>query len=427
MIPGPTPLRTSDSAHERFQVNPMICKLAYGAGRELRLDVEEHSLAAYFPHPRGEPLADPAAELRKALQAPLGSPPLGRYTVPGDRIVVAVDHGVPQTARLVAAIVDEFAAVGVAGDQIEVLQADPPGVASDFEPATVGAGRVTRHDPDHRETVGFLAATKEGQPIYLNRDLLEADLVIWLGQAVPSSAPRWHGVSRDLYPTFSDAASQRRFLAAGLRARREEFDRRRQEAAEAAWLAGALFRVAVVPGPEQSILHVIAGDSATVTREGGRLAEASWSFQAPRRVDLAVVAIPGGGPEQSWAHVGRAAAIASRIVADEGAIVVCSELADPPGQAVQLLGDQNDPEVVLRAVRASDAADAMAAFELARARRKAHVFLLSQLDSEVVEGLGLAPAEQPEDVERLAARRESVALVGGGQFATLSLAHENQA
>jgi nickel-dependent lactate racemase len=405
----------------------MLCKLAYGAGQELRLDVAEQALAAYFPSPRGEPLADPAAALRKALQSPLGSPPLGRYTVPGDRIVVAVDHGVPQTARLVAVLVEELTAAGVAGDQIEVLQADPPGVASDFEPTAVGAGRVARHDPAHREAVGFLAATIEGQPIYLNRDLLEADLVIWLGQAAPSSAPRWHGVSRDLYPTFSDAAAQRRFVAAGLRAKREEFDRRKQEAAEAAWLAGSLFRVAVVPGPEQSILHVIAGDSAMVTQEGARLAEESWAFQAPRRVDLAVVAIPGGGAAQTWAHVGRAAAIASRIVADEGAIVVCSELAEPPGKAVQLLAEDADPEEVLKALRASDAEDAVAAFELARARRKAHVFLLSQLDPEVVEGLGLAPAAEPADVERLAARRESVALVGGGQFATLSLTHGSQA
>jgi hypothetical protein len=142
---------------------------------------------------------------------------------------------------------------------------------------------------------------------------------------------------------------------------------------------------------------------------------------------LAVVAIPGGGAEQSWAHVGRAAAIASRIVTEEGAIVVCSELAEPPGKAVQLLAEDADPEAVLKALRASDAEDAVAAFELARARRKAHVFLLSQLDPDVVEGLGLAPAAEPADVERLAARRESVALVGGGQFATLSLMHGSQA
>jgi len=405
----------------------MICKLFYGAGRELEFDLNDQAIAAYFPKPKAEPLADPAAALRAALQSPLESPRLAKYTVPGDRIVVAVDHGVPQAARLVATLIEELAAAGVAADQIEVLQADRPGTASDFDPTQVGAGRVARHDPAHRETVGFLAATKEGQPIYLNRDLLEADLVVWLGLAAPSSAPRWHGVSRDLYPTFSDAAAQRRFIEAGMRSGREEFDRRRQEATEAAWLAGSLFRVAVVPGPDQSILHIVAGDSVSVVREGARLAEASWGFQSPRRVDLAVVAIPGDGQEQSWAHVARAAAIASRIVSEDGAIVVCSQLAELPGKAVQMLGEEADADDVLKALRASDAADATAAFELARARRKAHIFLLSQLDPDLVEGLGLAPAAEPADVERLAARRESVALVGGGQFATLSLAHGGQA
>jgi nickel-dependent lactate racemase len=403
----------------------MRCALAYGESQDLQLEVAEQALVAYCPGPRGAPIEDPAAELTRALRAPLASPALARHTVPGDRIVVAVDRGVPQAASLVTAIVDELAAAGAEASRIEVLQAPAGGANELLEAASLGAGRVARHDPAHRETVGLLAATRDGSPIYLHRDLLEADLVVWLSAAVPSSAPRWHGVSHDLYPTFADAATQRRFVAAGLAPRRQEFDRRRREAAEASWLAGSAFYVSVVPGPRESILHVAAGESAAVKAESALRAEEAWAFCLPRPVDLAVVALPGGASQQTWAHVGRAATVAARIVAEDGAIVVCSEVAQPPGPALELLGQGDDPGEMLRALRASQSADSAAAYELARARRKAHLFLHSALEAELVESLGLAPATAA-DIARLAARRESVALVGGGQFASLSLARGHE-
>ena len=55
--------------------------------------------------PRGQPLADPAAATAAALAEPLDYPPLAQSTTPGDRVVLALDRGVPQVAQVTAAVV----------------------------------------------------------------------------------------------------------------------------------------------------------------------------------------------------------------------------------------------------------------------------------------------------------------------------------
>ena len=96
--------------------------LRYGYNSSVRIDLVNGRAAGGTDVPRGNPLADPAAATVAALADPIDYPALARSTTPGDRVVLAMDRGVPQAASVVAAIVGTLIDAGVEADGISVLQ-----------------------------------------------------------------------------------------------------------------------------------------------------------------------------------------------------------------------------------------------------------------------------------------------------------------
>jgi len=158
-----------------------MIQLRYGDGQVLRIRPPAESTVADFGTPRGRPLDDPAAAVAAALADPLDFPPLQRATTPGDRVVLAVDRGVPQLDAVVAGAVHALLDSRVLPEDITLLLAQeengirrsPPTAALSAEIAA--AVRVVEHDPQNRADLTYLAASKENRPIYIHRQLFDAD------------------------------------------------------------------------------------------------------------------------------------------------------------------------------------------------------------------------------------------------------------
>ena len=60
-----------------------------------------------------------------ALAEPLDYPPLSQSTTPGDRVVLALDRGLPEAAAVTAAVVRALADAGVELDGVSILQIRP--------------------------------------------------------------------------------------------------------------------------------------------------------------------------------------------------------------------------------------------------------------------------------------------------------------
>jgi nickel-dependent lactate racemase len=228
----------------------------------------------------------------------------------------------------------------------------------------------------------------------------------------------YYGVNGTLYPAFSDLPTQERFRATGVDPSEDEIAKRRQEADEVAWWLGVLMSIQIVPAAGGSVLHVLAGTPESVHRRGNALCREAWSCAVPRRAELVVAAIEGDRGQQSWENVGRALAAASRAVTDDGAIALCTELADGPGPALRWLGRSKDLPSAIRHIRKQRTSDAGAANELARALERVQVYLLSRLDESVVEELGVAPVTAAAEIARLASRHRSCILLANAQFAS---------
>lgn len=408
--------------------------LRYGRHGSLALDLPSSVAVVDCARPRGAIVDDPVAAVEAALDAPLGFPPLAQAVVPGDRVAVAIEPGVPQAALVVAGVVRTLCRAGVAASEITIVrsrgdaQADLPDPRSALEEPLRSAVGLETHSPDLREHLMYLAATPAGRPIYLNRSLCDADLVVPIGCLRCREALDYHGVHGSLYPTFSDAKTQQRYRSPRLLDTDDDVQYRAQHEVDVVgWLAGTHFAVQVLPGPDGALAAVLAGDAEEVSREGQRQCQALWRQEVPERASLVIAGIPGDAGQQTWENVGRAIAAALRLVVDEGAIVLCTELAALPGAGMQTLGGNDDRAASLARIGKQRPEDTVPAWELAQAQQRSRVYLLSQLDEVTVEELGIAPVSAAAEVARLASRHRSCIVLGNAQYAFVTATADREA
>jgi nickel-dependent lactate racemase len=215
------------------------------------------------------------------------------------------------------------------------------------------------------------------------------------------------GVHGGLFPTFSDAKTRERFQAADSARVSVQKKRRREETEEAAWLLGIQIILQLVPGGGNTILHALAGSPDAVAKRGRRLCDAAWLYRVPHRSSLVIATIEGDRTEQTWENFARALSTALAAVDDAGVILLCTDLRCLPGPALQTLTTLNEAPEALREIRRARSPDALSAALLAEARDRIQVYLLSGLDGETVEELGVGYVSQEEEVDHLCQQFDS--------------------
>ena len=406
----------------------MLHELRYGTNDTVQLHLPDEIQVTDCSAPRGEPLADPRAAVAAALAEPLGFPPLALATVAGDKVVLALDRGVPQAAAVVAGIVECLLSGATTAADITVLQTPAEDdetrehVLARLPDDVRRTVRVVTHDAADMNTLAYLAASKKADPIYVNRVLSDADVVVPISALRLESSLTYLGPHSAIFPAFSDQATQLRFRMADSDDRPAHVRRRRKEVDEAAWLLGVQFSVQLVPGPGDSVLHVVAGESRAVSQRGRELAEAAWLHKVPFRASLVVASIEGGPDQQTWETFARALFAASSAVTEDGAIVLCTNLRRKPGPALRRLANWAQGDALPTKIRRDRAPDPLSATLLAEVRQHSRVYLLSGLSEETVEQLGIACVTQPTQIDRLTRQHDSCLLLGNAQHAVVALA-----
>ena len=413
------------------QLHTMTYLLRYGANSLAELELHEGALVAQCGIPARKVVEHPEGAVAAALAEPLGFPPLRQATVSGDHVVLALEHAVPQVARIVSAVVEVLLESDVEPDDIVVLRTpadvqagaeDPLGLVS--EPIRQRI-KLLAHDPADSDRLAYLAATGAGEPIFLNRAITDADVVLPIGCVQSRAAADYYGVYNPVFPAFSDQRTQLRYRARGpLPKGRGHRKRFADEVDEVGWLLGAAFSIQAVPGPGDRILEVLAGEVGCVARRAQQLYDAAWSWSVPRQASLVVAAIEGGPVQQTWHNLGRALDVALPLVEDGGAIALCSSLAAEPGPALRRLGAAPSSREALGPIGEHPPEDAVPALQLARAQQRSRVYLLSGLDESLVEELDMIPIAQPRELARLAGRHASCILLSNAPHAVVRVREE---
>lgn len=397
----------------------------YGQSAELSVELPDEQLVARCGTPRGAPLDDAVAAVAAALVDPLDYPSLTEATVPGDRIALAVHRSVPQKRWVLAGILQTLAAADLQLGDIDIVLA--PGSHRDtslteaIPEALSDCTKITIHDPEAAEEFAYLATTRDGKPVHINRRLVDADLVITVGSIRSMGSCEYGQAHGGVFPVFADAEMRNRFLAPATGLDSRENHLRCREADEVAWLLGARFTVQLIPGAGDEILQVLAGDVDSVIERGKALSKRVWECPINGAADVVVAAIEGGPDQQTWESVARAVDAAAQVVNEDGAILVASELDEPLGPALSQLLSGRDPQDTADIVNGLTSHDAESTALILKAMQRAHLYLLSQLDAPLVEELGMVPVAAAHEVANLCRRHGNCILLSNSQHARPSV------
>ncbi|MCA9246059.1 MAG: DUF2088 domain-containing protein [Planctomycetales bacterium] len=399
----------------------MELKLPYGLASSLTLDVPADNLLADWSSAGDLSLPDLSHAVQQALAAPRGYPSLAQAIVPGDRVTIVPDEDVPQAAEISAAVIASLLEGGLEPEAITVLHtgaSDGAILALDALLPTQVSERVqrVRHDGGDRDQLSFLGTASSGAPIYVNRALADADLIIPISCVAAGDSNESRGEFGLLYPAFADSAA----LGENTISAAENAPTHREMAEQVGWLLGIRLLVKVVPAAV-GIAELIVGDLDTVGPQARRVCEAAWSFTAPRRARLAIVSLGGA---QSWQNAVQALAAAEKIVDPSGgAVLLCTELDELPDSLQCYLADN---EFGAYDDEAAEDTDSVSQWQvISRALERCSLFLLSRIDDDLIEDLGMAPVHDEHEIERLVSQFESCIVLANGQFASVRVADED--
>ncbi|MCA9167130.1 MAG: DUF2088 domain-containing protein [Planctomycetales bacterium] len=394
------------------------------------LRLPDELAVANVGRPRMEPLEDLAHAMRAAWAEPLNFPGLSQCVVPGDEVVLVLGEALVQPAALVAGTVMELLDAGVDPESITVLRHATDARLTRESPTRLlpedlqASIEVIAHDAANREQLCMLNVSSHDSPIYLNRAIVEADVVIPFGVTRPTKSLGSLGLAGVLFPAFADEATQQRFnspKAARSSAKRKALI---EEAQEAYWFLGVQFVVQTIPGNGETLLHIVTGETTSVEQRSLELCEAIWNCEVPQRAQLVVATLPGGRQQQSWTSFARALDAASRVVEEGGTIAVCCDLRSKPGPTLRRIARAESLDDAVRIVGKQHTADAVAAATLVKTLQRTRVYLLSRLDEERVESLGVAYVSGPDEVVRLASQHDSCVVLQNAQQVMPRLSEE---
>jgi hypothetical protein len=343
-----------------------------------------------------------------------------------DRVAIVVDAELPSAGAVLGMLLEELAAADVAMAQLDIvvtpecmsLQTDCAAAAALWGPTL----QWQVHEPTADDQMAYLAATKDGRPLYLHRSICEADVVLPLALARAAVGPTGSGLAEAWFPTFSNVATQARHAAAGNVQWETHRRRRREEAAEAAWLLGLNVQLQVLPASGGGVAGVLCGELNALEQATSEWMQQHWSLSQGNEFDAAVLVLDAPLAGQSWRNVARLTQLGRRLVRAGGTIVLATQLSREPGPALATLDglghSEDEAMLALLRMHSGDAAAALALRETLPGQR---LFLKSRLDDSVVEQLGVGAWHTVEELERIVRGAATCVVIQGAQHAALDI------
>lgn len=397
--------------HRFLPVKPIL--LDYGSADPLVLEPSDADVAFDARGPAGVGREAGLALAAAAIDTPTLGPALASHVVPGDRVTLACCSPLPFAEGLLAMLRDRLASAGVSAADIAVLHA-PPWLGSPPGGGVPAGGSV--FDPLAPAESAFLGPDAEGQPMHVARLLVDADVVVAIGTQTWDAALGGASLDADLWPAFATASARADILRRLARSGRRTTAALRERSREIGWQLGVIANLRVVPGQGESIHAVEFGMPHAAGRAARGHAE-GWRPRLPGSARLSIASL--AAPQVGLAALVRAVAAAASTTHPEGTICIASRFATPPGPVFQRWrqGVALVP-LVQEALASGDEtliADAVTTRFFAKALGDRRLVLLSELDQGIVEDLEFGYAANPEAVERLAHRAESLVVLHDGE------------
>ncbi len=394
----------------------MTITIPHGRGT-LRADVPDSRLLGVFDAPLPPPAPDSDAEVARALDHPIGSPPLESLAV-GCRTatIILSDHTRPVPSRhLVPPL---LARLRRANPDIDVTLLIATGchrttrreeLVEKLGEEIVARERIVVHDATDRASLVEAGTLPSGGLLLLNRRALETDLLLSEGFIEPHFFAGFSGGRKSVLPGI---AARETVLAnhcaefiADPHARTGVLEDNpiHRDMLFAARRARLAFILNVVLAPGKRIARAFAGAPEPAHEAGCRFLDARCRVRVPR-ADIVVTSNGGHPLDQNLYQAVKGMTAGEAVCREGGVIVLCAECGDGHGGEAfhRMFAESASPKALLERIlavpRGATQPDQWQAQILARILCHHRVVLVSgRCDPSIPLSMGLQSARTLED------------------------------
>jgi lactate racemase len=404
----------------------MRIQLAYGQGY-VPLDSPEACTTVIEPaHSPGFP--DEHAEIVRALNQPIGAPPLRESIQPHDRICIVftdITRATPNR-RLIPWLLEYLSFVP--RERITLLNGlgtHRPNTDAELKelltPEVVERYRVLNHEPENPEALVQVGKTHDGTPALLNRHVMEANVRIITGFIEPHFFAGFSGGPKGIMPgvaglpTVMSNHGARNIADPGATFGVTEGNPIWEEMRDVALRAGPSFLLNVALNEKREITGVFAGDLLEAHRAGCAFVRKSAMQPVDDLFDVVITTNSGYPLDLNLYQGVKGMSAGARILKPGGTLILACECRQgaPAGSSFdQLLRAASSPEELLGLITSPGFVrpEQWQVQIQALIQRKATIMLYSSLSHEQVRAAHLIPCEDINATlrEMIAARPEGM-------------------
>ncbi|MFN8742898.1 MAG: lactate racemase domain-containing protein [Pirellula sp.] len=381
---------------------------------EIRAELHLNGDIEIVTHGRRDSQANYYELISEQLDAPISYPPVMHGILEGDTIAIAIEDDVPDGTAVVMATAEYLCNHGVSPELISIVvgsgrSSQVAEIVNQFSLKHPEI-RVVIHDPKQQDSHAYVAASDSADPIYVQRELIDADVTIPIYCVRTADCPN----ASDMFgiaPNFTDVATQNRWNLAWLEDNETHLNQHSKLSLEVGWLAGIHFAIAVVPSVTGHVSQIFAGKPSDVFAAGSR----DMSGSDRPQCDLVVAIVEGTDHQQNWLSVARAAAQAEQLCGREGRIVVVCDVKKV-SRGIRDLARSDLTNSTNQSLLKSNAEDAFPAAIIRAVQQNRSLYLFSSITASQTEALGMAYVGSAETLQHLIEQASNVCVIRGAQY-----------
>lgn len=250
----------------------------------------------------------PAAEdvpgvIERALDDPIGSPPLEKLALPGMKVALLFDdmQRVTPNDLAIPAVLNRLNKAGVQDERVTAICArgSHPKPSQEQLEKKVGKevlrrlhGRIEIHDSQSSENV-FIGRTSRGTVVETNRFVAEADIVIGIGTCMPHPYSGFGGGCKIFMPGVSSYRTIGEHHYTWLRNKSCKLsvldgNLFYEEIVEIARLGGLVFKLDFLLNEADRVVAAYAGDPVEEHRKAAEHASSLFEVAIPKQADIVI-------------------------------------------------------------------------------------------------------------------------------------------
>jgi len=374
----------------------MRIKLDYGK-QGLWIDVSDRNLVKVLKMKPTQPVPDPEAGVARALECPIGSPPLAQLAQ-GKKsaciVICDITRPVPNKI-LLPPILATLERNGIFRDRITILIATGihrPNLGDELIQLVgdeiASRYRIVNHDARRNDAHTYLGKTSRGTDVLVDSTYLSADLKITTGFIEPHLMAGFSGGRKLICPGISSLDTVRVMHSPNIlehpNAREGVLDGNpfHEEVLEIAQMAGVDFIVNVALNEDKKITGIFAGHPERAHEQGVAFVREQVGDSVPEPVDIVITTSAGYPLDATFYQSIKGLTAALPVVKPGGTIILAAECREGLGspEFSRLIRETEDIEIFMQKICQDDyfVIDQWQLEEYAKVLRKAEVYVFSE-------------------------------------------------